>query len=460
MSIEVIDEIVPKNGNGFPVASVNNLRGVAQVFLDEADRNAFDVRKLVVGMECKTLSPSIRRWELTTVTPLVWTEISFGGGSVDSVNGQTGEITLTAADVGAAADNDPRLSDARSPTGPAGGDFFGSNYPSPRIALRVIENNNLINVASQTIKGRASADVGEVEDLTSAQATSILDTFGASTKGLVPPSGGGTSNFLRADGSFATPGGGSPEAHAASHVEGSDPIALFDLFRVSRFGAYLAASNANVVPTPIGAPAWVETSAVQRNVANTSVFTSLQRRGYVTTAVAGVAAGGRSQAILLRDFDGFRYSIAFGISDAVLVAGARMFAGLRAAATAPTDVQIDSVINAIGVGHEAGDAGFSVFCNDAAGVATKAPLDPAKFPVTTSVDVIRLEIVTRKALGDVVIDVKNQTTNQSQTVILTTDLPALHVTLTPTLWRGNGATAAAAGVDLFRIFFDVQRGLP
>ena len=38
----------------------------------------------------------------------------------------------------------------------------------------------------------------------------IIATFGAAASGLVPASGGGTTNFLRADGSFAAPPGGSP----------------------------------------------------------------------------------------------------------------------------------------------------------------------------------------------------------------------------------------------------------
>lgn len=37
---------------------------------------------------------------------------------------------------------------------------------------------------------------------------SNLPAFGSSTKGVVPASGGGTSNFLRADGTWAAPGGG------------------------------------------------------------------------------------------------------------------------------------------------------------------------------------------------------------------------------------------------------------
>jgi hypothetical protein len=41
---------------------------------------------------------------------------SGGGGDVESVNGQTGVVVLAAADVGAAASNDARLTDARTPT--------------------------------------------------------------------------------------------------------------------------------------------------------------------------------------------------------------------------------------------------------------------------------------------------------------------------------------------------------
>jgi len=39
-----------------------------------------------------------------------------GGGDVESVNGQTGVVVLAAADVGAVASNDARLTDARTPT--------------------------------------------------------------------------------------------------------------------------------------------------------------------------------------------------------------------------------------------------------------------------------------------------------------------------------------------------------
>jgi hypothetical protein len=57
-------------------------------------------------------------------------------------------------------------------------------------------------------KGRTTAGSGDPEDLTGTQATALLDTFSSSLKGLAPASGGGTSNFLRADGTWAAPAGG------------------------------------------------------------------------------------------------------------------------------------------------------------------------------------------------------------------------------------------------------------
>jgi hypothetical protein len=71
------------------------------------------------------------------------------------------------------------------------------------IASNVITNINLVQIPTQTIKGRSSISTGPVEDLTPSQVTAMLSTFNSTSKGLVPPSGGGTKNFLRADGIFA-----------------------------------------------------------------------------------------------------------------------------------------------------------------------------------------------------------------------------------------------------------------
>lgn len=70
-------------------------------------------------------------------------------------------------------------------------EFSGSD--SIRIADAGVTNAKLANVATATIKGRSTAGTGVPEDLTSAQATALLDSFGVAggshQKGLVPDPG-------------------------------------------------------------------------------------------------------------------------------------------------------------------------------------------------------------------------------------------------------------------------------
>lgn len=79
---------------------------------------------------------------------------------------------------------------------------------STTIANNAVTNAKAAQIATNTIKGRLTAGTGNVEDLTFTQVSQNLDTFTSSTKGTVPGSGGGTTNFLRADGSWAAPAGG------------------------------------------------------------------------------------------------------------------------------------------------------------------------------------------------------------------------------------------------------------
>ncbi len=91
-------------------------------------------------------------------------------------------------------------------TGDVGGSGTGSFAAT--IANDAVTNVKLANVATATIKGRVTAATGDPEDLTGTQATTLLDTFTTALKGLAPASGGGTTNYLRADGTWAAPAGG------------------------------------------------------------------------------------------------------------------------------------------------------------------------------------------------------------------------------------------------------------
>lgn len=78
----------------------------------------------------------------------------------------------------------------------------------------------LVDMTAPSFKGRITAGTGDPQNLTSTQATSMLDLFTSTLKGLTPLSGGGIANFLRADGSWAVPpgtGGGSGTPGGANH---------------------------------------------------------------------------------------------------------------------------------------------------------------------------------------------------------------------------------------------------
>jgi hypothetical protein len=81
----------------------------------------------------------------------------------------------------------------------------GTTVTGAEVAANTIALTNLATVATARILGRVTASTGDVESLTGTQATTLLDAFTSSLKGLAPSSGGGTTNFLRADGTWTAP---------------------------------------------------------------------------------------------------------------------------------------------------------------------------------------------------------------------------------------------------------------
>lgn len=69
--------------------------------------------------------------------------------------------------------------------------------------LSPIPNNNVL--------GNTSGSTASPVAVSAQVLTEVLSTFTNTAQGVVPPSGGGTVNFMRADGTWANPGtGGSP----------------------------------------------------------------------------------------------------------------------------------------------------------------------------------------------------------------------------------------------------------
>lgn len=87
------------------------------------------------------------------------------------------------------------------------GDATGSGSTSVALTIPAdtVTNAKLADMNASTIKGNATGGATNPTDLTGTQATALLDVFTSSLKGLAPSSGGGTSTWLRADGTWTDP---------------------------------------------------------------------------------------------------------------------------------------------------------------------------------------------------------------------------------------------------------------
>lgn len=84
----------------------------------------------------------------------------------------------------------------------------GSGSQVATVSVNVVTNAKLAQMAAHTFKGNNTGSTANALDLSATQLTAELNIFSSTLKGLAPLSGGGTANFLRADGTWAVPPGG------------------------------------------------------------------------------------------------------------------------------------------------------------------------------------------------------------------------------------------------------------
>ncbi len=320
------------------------------------------------------------------------------------------------------------------------GDVTGSSALS--IANDVVSNAKLANMATATLKGRTTAGTGDPEDLTATQATALLETFTSGAKGLAPASGGGTANFLRADGTWAAPvgggGGGSPggasgeiqwnnagafSGAADVEIEGgqlrlpaiatpaspaagglklfgrsvggrllpasvgpSGPDAALQPFiGRNRIGLFLSHGN-NGGFTNFGFATSATGTATGANVAATNVHSYMKRHEWLvttaaTTAVVGVRTTTQQHTLggPAAGLGGFTLVWRWAPATGMSNASHRAFAGMRNSLATPTDVNPSTLTGICGMGYDSGDANIQFMHNDASGTASKIDLGAA-FP--------------------------------------------------------------------------------
>lgn len=215
--------------------------------------------------------------------------------------------------------------------------------------------------------------------------------------------------------------------------------------------------NSATQPTMVGMAALTAVGTLTaRNWAATSMATRMRRLGIVSAATAGAMSSLYSTVAQHTigngaGMGGFTFVWRFMASDAVPVTSARMFVGLRAITSAPTNVEPSTLVNCMGVAKLAASNNLQIVSG---GSAAQAPIDlGANFPAnTTNTDVYELVLFADPATQTVRWVVTRLNTGESASGLLAgtvgTTLPALATALTPTAWRSNNTTAQAVGLDL------------
>lgn len=229
----------------------------------------------------------------------------------------------------------------------------------------------------------------------------------------------------------------------------------------NKVSLWMPPGNGTVVPGVFGMATLTATgTATARNIAVTNMLTRMTRLGYVSATTAGALTGAREAAAKFTTgagggLGGFYYRSRFGISDAATVAGARMFVGLAASIVAPTNVEPDTLLNAVGICQLSGSSNLSFYC--AGSGATTAVDLGSNFPAAAgSANAYELVLFSSSSSGNIIYRITRLNTGDVATGTVSSGLPASSTLLCHQLWRTNNATALAVGIDICGIYMETD----
>lgn len=187
-----------------------------------------------------------------------------GGGRIPA-GGTTGQALVKSAD----ADYATTWATVSGGGGVADGDKGDITVSGSGAAWTIdagaVTVSKMADLAASTILGNNTGGAAAPIALSAAQATALLDTFTSGAKGLVPASGGGTTNFLRADGTFAAPPGGGGSGDVAGPASATDnALARFDTTtgKLIQDGVNLSSDAGEITFPNVASPAAAPSGAV------------------------------------------------------------------------------------------------------------------------------------------------------------------------------------------------------
>lgn len=355
----------------------------------------------------------------------------------------------------------------------------------------------------------SAAGLAMLTAVDAAAQTNLLNVFTSGAKGLVPASGGGTTNFLRADGTFAAPpgGGGSPGGSAGEvqynnagafagaadvEIEGGQlrlpsiatpaapaagGVKLFGLgygnaphpaflgpLDAAPLALQMAIGEGNFMmwapATGTTASVWGIPAAAVNGTATAAATDVGSRRArlkrleyLVTVASTSALASWRwnSSQITIGGGNswegGFRGVLHGGPSTGVTNSSHRFFMGLIES-FGGSDVNPSTQLRMVGIGYDDADTQVQVMYNDGSGAATKVALG-ASFPKPNAdrAFTYRLRLYSPPGSAQsVAYELTYLETGAVATGTITTDIPATTDRLQPLIYAGVGGVSSVVGI--------------
>lgn len=378
----------------------------------------------------------------------------------------------------------------------------GGGGTSLTIDPRAVTFSKLPEIPNAYFLARTSAGNGDVEAISYFDAATLvsfgLSTFNNVSRGLTPASGGGTTNFLRADGTWAPAGGGASDPHpfltanepAAGTTATAGTLRVFGRMMAGRellgsmdsLGDKITVQphisrnsirlwepypNVNTLSPGVGLVAPGGLGNTARVTAGTNILTRTVRLGFVSAATAGSSSAmwwtvapytiGTGTGL-----GGFHNIIRFGVSDAAAVSGARMFVGmsnLTAAISSSAMSEPSALTNHIGIAQLSTSTNLHIVYG---GSTAQTAIDlGTNFPANVNNELYELQLFASPFNTTVGYRVERLSTGQVASGTLSAasagvQLPSNTTMLMPRAWRSNNATAAAVGLDIASIYIEVD----